>query len=43
MTLDAFHILVIIAMGLSIVALVKPGWPLCAVSVLLVCVALLIK
>lgn len=34
-------ILVLIALVLTIVALVKPAWPCLAVAVLLVCVALL--
>jgi ABC-type transport system involved in multi-copper enzyme maturation permease subunit len=35
-------ILVVTALGLAIFSLVKPQWPLLAVSVILVCVTLLI-
>ncbi len=41
MTLTLHSILLVVALILSIVALIKPQWPLCAVAVLLVCVALL--
>jgi hypothetical protein len=41
--MDAFHVLVYIAIGLAVGAIVKPSWPLCAVSALLLGVALLIK
>lgn len=40
--MSAFVILVVVALGLSIVALIKPTWPLTPVAVLLVCVAMLI-
>jgi len=43
MNLTAFNILIIISLILSVAALIKPQWPLCAVAVLLICVALLIK
>lgn len=42
MALTAFNTLVIIALLLAVAALIKPTWPLAAVSILLVCVALLI-
>ena len=42
MSLTPFNILVIIALLLSVAGIVKPQWPLVAVSVLLVCVALLV-
>lgn len=42
MALTAFNILVIVALALSILSLIKPGWPVLAVAVLLVCVALLV-
>lgn len=40
---DAFKILVGTAFILSVVSIVKPAWPLLAVAVILVCVALFIK
>lgn len=43
MNLTAFNILVVIALILAIAGMIKPQWPLVAVSVLLVCVALLTK
>lgn len=42
MTLTAYNILVIIALLLSFLSIIKPTWPLLAVAMLLVCVALLI-
>lgn len=42
MNLTPFVILVVISLVLSVVALVKPTWPLLPVAVLLVCVALLV-
>lgn len=41
MSMTVFNILIVIAMILSVVAIIKPSWPLCPVAVLLVCVALL--
>lgn len=38
--MNVFQILILVAGGLAIFAMVKPAWPLCAVAVLLVCVAL---
>lgn len=43
MPLTPFTILVLVAMILAVVALIKPQWPLCAVGLLLVCGALLIR
>lgn len=40
--MNAFIILVVIALLLAIFALVKPTWPLLAVAMILVCAALLI-
>ncbi len=42
MNLSAFNILVIIALLLAVAGIVKPQYPLVAVAVLLVCVAMLI-
>lgn len=42
MAITPFTILVVIALLLSILSLVKPGWPLLAVAVVLIAVALLI-
>jgi hypothetical protein len=42
MALNAFNILVIVAMILAVVAIIKPAWQLCPVAVLLLAVALLI-
>lgn len=39
--MTVFNVLVVIAGALSVVALIKPQWPLCAVAILLVCVALI--
>jgi hypothetical protein len=39
--ITALNILIVIALVLSIIALIRPQWPLCAVGLLLVCVALL--
>ena len=39
---DPFVLLIINAMGLSVVNLIKPTWPILGVAVLLVCVACLI-
>ncbi len=41
MNMTVFNILVIIAGGLAVVSLIKPQWPLLAVAMLLVCVALI--
>ncbi len=41
--MNPFLILVLVAGGLFVAAIIKPAWPLCAVGGLLVCVALLIK
>ncbi|CAN5624505.1 hypothetical protein BH09VER1_BH09VER1_14000 [soil metagenome] len=41
--MSAFILLVVIALILAVVSLVKPGWPLLAVSVILICVALMIS
>lgn len=35
-------ILVVVALGLAIVSLIKPAWPLLPVAVVLICVDLLI-
>ncbi len=43
MTFNIFNILVCIAGALAVVAMLKPAWPILAVSVLLVCVALITK
>ena len=40
--MNVFQILILIAGGLAIVSLVKPQWPLVAVAVLLIAVALFI-
>ena len=40
--MNAFVLLIVIALLLSVAALVKPTWPLVPVAVVLVCVALLI-
>lgn len=42
MNLSAFNILVIISLILSIAGIIKPQWPLVAVAVLLLGVAVLI-
>lgn len=42
MALNAFTILVVISLLLAVGSLVKPGWPLLAVAVLLLSVALLV-
>lgn len=41
MNMNVTTILVLVAAGLSVVALIKPSWPLTPVAVLLVCVAIL--
>lgn len=43
MNMSPYNILVIVSMILAVLGIIKPQWPLVAVSVLLVCVALLIK
>lgn len=43
MSMTVFNILIIIAGGLAIFSMIKPAWPLLAVSVLLIAVALLTK
>lgn len=43
MQINAFTILVIITILLAILSMIRPGWPLLAVSVLLLGVAVLIK
>lgn len=43
MSVTPFHILVYIAIGLAVAGIIKPQWPLVAVSCLLLGVALLIK
>lgn len=43
MNLSAFNILVIVALILSIIGIIKPTWPIVAVALLLVCVALLVS
>lgn len=43
MNLNAFTVLVGTAGILAIISLIRPGWPLIGVAVLLVCVALLVK
>ncbi len=40
---SAFSLLIIIALILAVVSMIRPGWPLVAVSVILICVALLIS
>lgn len=40
---NVFTILIVIAGGLAVVSLIRPQWPLLAVSALLICVALLTK
>lgn len=42
MTLNAFNILIIIALILAVIGIIKPAWPLMPVSVILICAALLI-
>lgn len=42
MNFTPFLILIVIALILSIIALVKPAWPLIPIAVLFICVALLI-
>jgi hypothetical protein len=42
MNMNTFNILVIIALILSVAGIIKPQWPLVAVAVLLVCVAVLV-
>lgn len=41
MNLSASSLLVLIALVLTVLSMVKPTWPLLAVAVLLVCVAIL--
>jgi len=41
--MNVFNILIIIAGGLAIFSLLKPQWPILAVSVLLIAIALLTK
>lgn len=41
--MNVFVVLVIVAGGLAIFSLLKPGWPILAVSVLLIAIALLTK
>ena len=43
MTANVLNILVCIAGGLAVLAMIKPAWRLLSVAVLLVCVALLTK
>lgn len=40
---NTFTVLILIALIMSIAGIIKPQWPLVAVSVLLVCVALLVS
>lgn len=40
---NAYTILILIAFLLAVIAIIKPQWPLAAVALLLVCVALLTK
>jgi hypothetical protein len=42
MTITPFNILVVIALIMAILALIKPEWPLLAVAVILMAVALLV-
>lgn len=41
MTLNAFNILLVIALILTVIAMLRPQWPFLAVAVLLVIAALL--
>lgn len=41
MPLTAFNVCVVIALILAVAGIIKPQWPCVAVSVLLICVALL--
>lgn len=41
--MNIHQLLICIALGLAVFAMIKPAWPLCAVAVLLLCVALLTK
>lgn len=41
--MSVFMFLVVIALALAVVSLIRPGWPLLAVSVILIAVALLIS
>jgi hypothetical protein len=42
MAVNAYNILVVIGLLLAIGSLIKPGWPLLAVAVVLLAVALLV-
>jgi len=42
MNASAFNILVVISLILSVAGIIKPQWPLVAVAVLLLCVAVLV-
>lgn len=39
--MNAFNILIIIAIIIAVLSLIRPTWPLLAVAVILVCAALL--
>lgn len=41
--MNVFMILVVIALVLAVVSLLRPGWPLLAVAVILLSIALLIS
>lgn len=41
MALTVFNILIVIALLLAIASMIRPAWPLLAVAVVLICVALL--
>jgi hypothetical protein len=41
--MTVFVLLVVLAMLLAVVSLIKPQWPLVAVAVILICIALLIQ
>lgn len=40
--MNVFQILILVAGGLAVTALIKPSWPILPVAVLLICVALFV-
>jgi hypothetical protein len=43
MTINAYTILVVLALLFGVASIVKPAWPLCGVAVIFLAVAALIK
>lgn len=41
--MSVFLLLVVLALVLAVVSLIRPGWPLLAVSVILIAIALLVS